>query len=80
MLFFQRLRRKGAHPAHTTDLLVDVDGDRVAASANSLVYFFREGQPPHQTSGLRMACTVVRTPAGRRLRKTRIMLAWTRKD
>ncbi|MGK8503422.1 nuclear transport factor 2 family protein [Nocardia asiatica] len=66
---------------HTiTDPLVDIDGDRAAASANSLVYFYREGQPPHQTSGLRLAGTVVRTPAGWRLREARITLAWMRKD
>lgn len=64
----------------TTDLLVNVDGDQAAASANSLVYFYRDGQPPHQKSGLRLACTAVRTPAGWRLRRARIMLAWMRKD
>jgi hypothetical protein len=49
----------------------DVDGDQAAASANSLVYFYRVGRPPHLTSGLRLACTAVRTPAGWRLRSGR---------
>lgn len=60
----------------TTDLLVDVNGDRATASANSLVYFYRDGQAPHRTSGLRLACTAVRTPAGWRLRESWTMLAW----
>jgi 3-phenylpropionate/cinnamic acid dioxygenase small subunit len=68
---------EGEHTQHvTTDLLVDVNGDRAAASANSLVYFYRDGQAPHLTSGLRLACTAVRTPAGWRLRESRTMLAW----
>jgi hypothetical protein len=64
----------------TTDLLVDVDGDRAAASANSLVYFYRDGRPPHQASGLRLTCAAVRTPAGWRFRESRITLAWTREN
>jgi hypothetical protein len=68
---------EGQHTQHTTtDLLVDVDGDQAAASANSLVYFYRDGQAPHLTSGLRLAYTAVRTPAGWRFREARIMLAW----
>ena len=43
-----------------------------------LVYFYRDGQEPHQASGLRLAGTVVRTPAGWRFREHRIMPAWTR--
>lgn len=68
---------EGEHTQHlTTDLLVDINGDQAAASANSLVYFYRNGRAPHQTSGLRLVCTAVRTPMGWRLRETRIMLAW----
>ncbi|MEU0507445.1 nuclear transport factor 2 family protein [Nocardia sp. NPDC005998] len=71
----------GEHAQHmTNDLLVNVNGDQATASANSLVYFYRDGQPPHQTSGLRLACTVVRTAAGWRISETRTMLAWMRKD
>jgi len=74
---------EGEHHQHlTTDLLVDVDGggDSAAASANSLVYFYRDGQPPHRTSGLRLDCTAVRTPAGWRLRESRTTLAWMREE
>ncbi|MGY2032477.1 nuclear transport factor 2 family protein [Nocardia gipuzkoensis] len=79
--FMRQSAVEGEHTQHTTtDLLVNVDGDQAAASANSLVYFYRDGRPPHQTSGLRLACTAVRTPAGWRLREARVMLAWMRKD
>ncbi|MGW4767208.1 nuclear transport factor 2 family protein [Nocardia sp. NPDC004278] len=71
----------GEHAQHmTNDLLVNVNVDQATASANSLVYFYRDGQPPHQTSGLRLACTVVRTAAGWRISETQTMLAWMRKD
>jgi len=76
--FMRQAEVEGQHTQHmTTDLLVDVDGDRATASANSLVYFYRDGQAPHLTSGLRLACTAVRTPAGWRLRESWTMLAWT---
>ncbi|WP_433684986.1 nuclear transport factor 2 family protein [Nocardia sp. CA-119907] len=72
---------EGEHAQHmTNDLLVNINGDQAAASGNSLVYFYRDGQPPHQTSGLRLACTVVRTAAGWRISRTQIILAWMRKD
>jgi hypothetical protein len=51
-------------------------GDQAAASANSLVYYYRDGQAPHFTGGLRQYCIAVRTPAGWRFREARIMLAW----
>ncbi|WP_433526932.1 nuclear transport factor 2 family protein [Nocardia pseudovaccinii] len=79
--FLRQSQVEGELTQHTTtDLLVQVDGDRAAASANSLVYYYRDGQPPHQTGGLRLAGTAVRTSAGWRLREARIMLAWMRKD
>jgi len=79
--FMRQAEVEGEHTQHTTtDLLVNVSGDQAAVSANSLVYFYRDGQPPHQTSGMRLVCTAVRTPAGWRLRETRIMFAWMRKD
>ena len=71
----------GEHTQHlTTDLLVELDGDRAEASANSLVYFFRDGRPPHVTSGLRLTCTVTRTTTGWRIHKTRTELVWMRKE
>jgi len=75
--FLRRSEVEGVHTQHvTTDLLVNVDGDQAAASANSLVYFYRDGQAPHLTSGLRLACTVVRTPAGWRIRESWMTVAW----
>lgn len=77
--FMRASEVEGEHTQHVhTDLIVDLDGDQAAVTANSVVYFFRDGQAPHQTSGLRLACIVVRTPAGWRIRETRTMLAWIR--
>jgi ketosteroid isomerase-like protein len=79
--FLRQAEVEGEHTQHmTTDLLVNVNGDQAAASANSLVYFYRDGQAPHQTSGLRLACTAVRTPAGWRLREWRTTPAWIRES
>lgn len=79
--YMRQAEVEGEHTQHTTtDLLVTLDGDRAAASANSLVYYYRDGQPPHLTSGLRLTATTVRTPAGWRLGEIRIALAWTRKE
>jgi ketosteroid isomerase-like protein len=75
--YMRQAEVEGEHTQHiTTDLLVNVNGDQAAASANSLVYFYRDGQAPHLTSGLRLAYTAVRTPAGWRFREARIVLAW----
>ncbi len=69
----------GQRTQHTaTDLLVDVDGDQAAVSANSLVYYYRDGQAPHFTGSLRLASTAVRTPVGWRIHEHRITPAWTR--
>ncbi|WP_436776845.1 nuclear transport factor 2 family protein [Yinghuangia sp. YIM S09857] len=62
------------------DVLVRVDGDRATATASQLVYFWREGEPPHQESGLRTDCTAVRTDAGWRFDDMRITVAWTRTE
>ncbi|GAA4256317.1 nuclear transport factor 2 family protein [Dactylosporangium darangshiense] len=79
--FMRQSDVEGQHAQHTTtDLLVDIDGDRAAVSANSLVYYYRDGQAPHFTGGLRLAGTVVRTPAGWRFREQRITPAWTREN
>ncbi|ABW14326.1 hypothetical protein Franean1_4962 [Parafrankia sp. EAN1pec] len=78
------MRQAGIEEEHaqhvTTDLLVNVDGDQAAASANSLVYFYRDGQAPHLASGLRLVGTVVRTPTGWRFREQWITPAWTREN
>ncbi|WP_067480160.1 nuclear transport factor 2 family protein [Actinomadura hibisca] len=79
--FMRQGEVEGQHSQHTTtDLLVDIDGDQAAASGNSLVYYYRDGQAPHFTGGLRQYCTAVRTAAGWRLREVRITPAWTREN
>ncbi|MFI6793327.1 nuclear transport factor 2 family protein [Nonomuraea sp. NPDC050383] len=79
--FMRQSEVEGQQAQHiTTDLLVDVDGDQAAASAYSLVHYYRDGQAPHFTGGLRMTGTVVRTPAGWRIREQRITPAWTRES
>ncbi|MBV2364530.1 nuclear transport factor 2 family protein [Streptomonospora sp. NEAU-YY374] len=60
------------------DVLVHLDGDRATAAANQLVYFYRDGEPPHRTGGLRVACGAARTPEGWRFTEMRITPAWTR--
>lgn len=77
--FLRRSHPEGERTQHlTTDLLVDLDGDRATASANSLVYFYRDSNPPHRISGLRLTAAVVRTPVGWRLRESRTTLLWMR--
>ncbi|MFD8494556.1 nuclear transport factor 2 family protein [Amycolatopsis sp. NPDC059657] len=77
--FMRQAEVPGESTQHTTtDLLADIDGDRAATSANSVVYFYRDGEAPHRTSGLRMDCTVVRTPDGWRLAESWTTLMWTR--
>ncbi|MFD2472736.1 nuclear transport factor 2 family protein [Amycolatopsis silviterrae] len=62
------------------DILVDLDGDRATATANQLVYFYREGQPPHRRSGLRVATAAVRTPEGWRFTEMSIRPVWIQED
>jgi 3-phenylpropionate/cinnamic acid dioxygenase small subunit len=79
--FMRKGEIEGQHTQHTTtDLLVDIDGDQATVSANSLVYYYRDGQAPHFTGGLRLAGTTVRTPAGWRIREHWITPAWTREN
>ncbi|SDY42932.1 SnoaL-like domain-containing protein [Amycolatopsis xylanica] len=79
--FMRQAEVAGESTQHiTSDLLVEVDGDQATASANSVVYFFRDGEAPHRTSGLRLACTVVRTSAGWRLAESWTTLAWMRQN
>lgn len=61
------------------DVLVDLhaDGRSATASANQLVFFHPDGEALVLTSGLRVTCTAVRTPAGWRFGKAEIALAWT---
>lgn len=59
---------------------LDVDGDQATASSNSIVYYYRDGQAPHFTGGLRQYCTAVRTSAGWRIHEVRVTPAWTREN
>ncbi|MEV6621989.1 nuclear transport factor 2 family protein [Amycolatopsis sp. NPDC051106] len=62
------------------DVLVEVDGDHAKARAGQLVHFWRDGEPPHRSSGLRVSCTATRTPAGWRFGEMAATLAWTREQ
>ncbi|MDT0321505.1 nuclear transport factor 2 family protein [Streptomyces millisiae] len=76
--YLKRSQVAGDRTQHTHgDVLVEVDGDRAKATANQLTHFYRDGEPPHRRSGLRVACEAVRTPAGWRFDDMRITLAWT---
>ncbi|NUS42245.1 MAG: nuclear transport factor 2 family protein [Mycobacteriaceae bacterium] len=78
--FMRQAEVEGEHTQHTTtDLLVNVNGDQAAASSNSIVYYYRDGQPPHQTGSLRQTCTVIRTTLGWRISEIRVTPAWIRK-
>jgi hypothetical protein len=63
-----------------SDVLVDVDGDQARASAYQLVYFYRDGEAPHRTSGLRLTYQAVRQPAGWRFRDAEVKLLWQRRS
>jgi hypothetical protein len=76
--YLERSRVAGERTQHVhAGVLVDLDGDRARATANELVYFYRDGAPPHRRSGLRAACAAVRTPSGWRFSEIHISLAWT---
>lgn len=73
-----RSRVEGEHTQHVHgDVLVTADGDHIQATANQFVTYYRTGEPPHRRSGLRLAYTVARTPAGWRFREGRVTLAWS---
>lgn len=61
----------------TTDILIEVDGDTASATANSLVYFFRDGEPAHMSSGLSLTYAAVRTPNGWRFSELTTQHLWT---
>ncbi|MEU4835570.1 nuclear transport factor 2 family protein [Streptosporangium sp. NPDC023615] len=75
--YVRRTTSPGEHTQHfTTDVLVDLDGDRADVTANLLVYLFRPGQAPHRTVGLRYAFTAARLPGGWRFTRAEITPAW----
>ncbi|QVQ51531.1 nuclear transport factor 2 family protein [Spiractinospora alimapuensis] len=70
---------EGEHTHHVHgDVLVHLDGDRAEATANQLAYFYRTGEPPHRTSGLRLSTTAVRTTEGWRFTEMNIAITWMR--
>lgn len=76
--FLEASHVEGERTQHVyTDVLVDLDGDRAEVSANTFTHVYRDGAPPHRTSGLRIRGTAVRTPGGWRLREAEMALAWT---
>ena len=80
LAFLRGSRVEGEHTQHLHgDVLVKVSGDQAEASANQLVHRYRAGEPPHRESGLRLAYTAVRTPAGWRFREGRLTLAWAKR-
>lgn len=78
----EHLRRNSTDAQHTqhvtSDVLIDLDGDRADVSANVVVHFYRPGEAPFQTSGLRSAFTAVRTPDGWRFTGAEMTLLWRR--
>jgi limonene-1,2-epoxide hydrolase len=75
--FLRRSQVDGEHTQHVHgDVLVDVHGDRADASASQVVHYYRAGEAPHRRSGLRLAYSAVRTPAGWRFQKGHVSLAW----
>lgn len=79
--FLDRSWVEDEHTQHVHgDVLVDLDSDVAKASASQIVHYYRTGEPPHRRSGLRLAYTAVRTPAGWRFREAQITLAWTQES
>ncbi|MBE2320430.1 nuclear transport factor 2 family protein [Solirubrobacter sp. CPCC 204708] len=77
--FLKQSDVEGVNTQHVdTNVVVHVDGDEATAEANSLVFFYREGEAPHRESGLRLSWTAARTPAGWRITTSRIVPAWIR--
>ncbi|TDC80267.1 nuclear transport factor 2 family protein [Streptomyces hainanensis] len=75
----RRSRPEGERTLHLHgDVEVAVDGDRGSASATQLVYFYREGRPPHREAGVRVVCAAARTPAGWRFDAADIALVFAR--
>ena len=59
-----------------TDTLVEVHGDRATVHANQLVHFFRVGEAPYRTSGLRVHYELARRADGWRLVDAEMRLEW----
>jgi ketosteroid isomerase-like protein len=69
----------GEHSQHlTTDVVVELDGDRAEIATNQLVSFYRDGEEPHRLVGLRHRYAAGRGPHGWRLRRAEITPLWFR--
>ncbi|WP_017606177.1 nuclear transport factor 2 family protein [Nocardiopsis alkaliphila] len=77
--FLRRSEVEGEGTQHThSDLLVDLNGDQAAVTANSIAYYFREGQSPHRIGGLRLTSTAARTRTGWRITEHEVRPLWIR--
>jgi hypothetical protein len=75
--FVTRANPDGEHVQHFhTDIVVQLDGERGVVTANQLTQFFRPGEPPHRTGGLRLRYAVIRRPQGWRIATAEIELTW----
>lgn len=75
--YLRRTSDEGDRTQHSaSDVLVELDGDRAAVSANLLVWFYRPGAAPHATVGLRYAFDAVRTVDGWRFARAEVNPLW----
>lgn len=75
--YIQRTGADGDRTQHfTTNVLVEVDGEQASVSANLLVWFYRAGEAPHATVGLRYQFSAVRTVNGWRFDRAEITPLW----
>ncbi|MGK5553187.1 nuclear transport factor 2 family protein [Actinomadura kijaniata] len=76
------LRRVGDDADHTqhvtSDVLIDLDGDKAEVTAYGVVYAHRPDDGLVLTAGLRAAYTTVRTPGGWRLADIEMTPLWRR--
>ncbi|MBB1155440.1 nuclear transport factor 2 family protein [Amycolatopsis dendrobii] len=77
--FLTQQRDELAQHVHS-DILVDLDGERATATANQLVYFYREGEPPHRRSGVRLTTAMAKTAEGWRFTDMGISPAWIKEN
>ncbi|GLW05686.1 hypothetical protein Misp01_08160 [Microtetraspora sp. NBRC 13810] len=71
-------RGDGGERTHhfTTDVVVDLDGDRAVVRASLIDVFYRPGETPHRTVGLRYVFGALRTARGWRFDRADITPVW----
>lgn len=77
--FLTQQRDELAQHVHS-DILIDLDGEHAIATANQLVYFYRDGEPPHRRSGLRLTTAAAKTAEGWRFTEMGISPAWIQEN